>query len=61
MPSTKEGHSMAAEVDSIFSATAADVEDMSLKATRTETAVTVIFTAIAVLIVSAISVLMAMA
>jgi hypothetical protein len=51
-------HSMATD---IFSGTAPDAEEESLHATWTETAVTAIFSIIAVLIVASISVIMAMA
>jgi hypothetical protein len=54
-------YSMATDSDFIFSAPASDAEEVCLKTTRTETAITIIFTAIAVLIVSTISVLMVMA
>lgn len=52
---------MSTDSDFIFSDTASDTEEESLKPTWAETAITVIFTAIAVLIVSIISVLMFMA
>jgi hypothetical protein len=58
---------MATNIDFMFpaaaydSATALDAEEESLQATWVETAVTVILTAIAVIIVSSISIVMAMA